>query len=170
MSLCADKVSGKRGTKMRKIGSNTIEERLNYKICSNQGKIYEFASEQGYDMSIFSKYYLNSNFCNNSFDKNWSLYHLANAEECLYELNKEVVGEKNLIVPVNNSSVTFNSDVAWWIGFVYKQLQLETEKSSKELAEIVSFEELCNCYGGLHTIDEEWATDIICKKHNLTKV
>ena len=149
---------------MRKIGSNTIEEVLNYDICINQGEIYEIAAEQGYDMPLFSKQYLNSDFCNKSFDKIWSLYHFADAKECLYEINKDIT-----IFPNKESSMVFNPDVAWWIGFTYRQLQIETGKSSKTLSEIIPFEELCSCYAGLHTIDEEWATDMICKKHKLIK-
>ena len=30
--------------------------------------------------------------------------------------------------------------------------------------------ELIDCYPGLHTVDEEYATDIICEKHRLQKM
>lgn len=150
---------------MGKIGSNSVAEALNYDICKNQGEIYEIAAKQGYNMLLFSKQYLNSDFCNKSFDKIWSLYHFTDAKECLYEIDKNIT-----ISPNKKSSTIFNSDVAWWIGFTYKQLQIETGKTSKELSEIIPFEELCSCYSGLHTVDEDSATDEICKKHNLAKI
>lgn len=150
---------------MGKIETDLSGDWTNYDICKNQGKIYESAAEKGLKMELFSDKYLRSNFCNKSFDKIWSLYHFTDAEECLYELREEI-GD----IDTMDGDMIFSPEAAWWIGFTYKQLQIETEKSSEELAKIVSFDELCLCYPGLHTVDEEYATDMICEKHNLHKV
>ncbi len=151
---------------MGKIGVNSTSEKINYDICINQAEIFELASLHGYDMKIFTEQYMNSNFCNKSYDKVWSLYHNTHKEECLYEIETEL----DHLLRKRQDEKIFNHDVAWWIGFTYRQLCIETGLSSMEIIKTVSFDELCIAYPGLHTIDKEYATDIICEKHNLRKI
>ena len=53
---------------------------------------------------------------------------------------------------------------------VYRQLYIETEIPSAELVEKADFATMCRYYPGLHTIDEEMATDIICENKGLKKL
>lgn len=74
--------------------------------------------------------------------------------------------QNDLIVSHN---LYFDEDVAAWIGFTYRQLYIETEVNSSRLVTVVSFQTLCDYYAGLHTIDIEDATDIICRDFNIDK-
>ena len=148
------------------INGTDVTQRIDYENCKSQGNIYELAANRGYIMESFSDLYLTSKFCNNGFDKIWSLYHSMAAEEALDELLIQI--GKN--VRNTNNTLYFDRDAAWWIGFTYRQLCIETGLTSREIQKIVPFNELCGCYAGLHTLDEEWASDMICEKHNLKKL
>ena len=153
---------------MGSISSESIQGNINYDICENQGNIFEKAAIEGYDMEQFSNYYMKSDFCNNHFDKRWSIYHLADTEECFEELCSE--NRFRSIVTKRSGGKICDPDTSWWIGFTYRQLNIETEVASSILSDEIPFNELCACYPGLHTVDEEYATDLICNKHNLIKV
>ena len=149
---------------MGRIGIRNSTEKINYDICISQAKLYEYVANEGYDMVDFSNKYLQSKFCNVNFDREWSLYHFAAPVETSYEIFKEIQVDKY------EGNMVFNPDAAWWIGFTYKQLQIETEMHSKDILKEISFEELVRCYPGLHTVDEEYATDMICEYHHLKKI
>ncbi len=51
--------------------------------------------------------------------------------------------------------------VAGWIGFTYRQLQIETGIQSRDLWEKVPFDNLLCAWFGLHTVDEVIAAEII---------
>ena len=150
---------------MPSIASETIESKINYETCRNQAEIYELAACKGFMMDKFSDLYLSSGFCSDSYDKEWSLYHTTRPEECI-----DILSEEHFTCPkYNDGKGIFDPDTAWWIGFTYRQLQIETLVPSRKLKDIIPFSEMVACYPGLHTVDEEFATDMICEHHRLVK-
>ena len=151
---------------MANINTNTDQGEINYDICEKQGEIYEYMASSGYDIKQFSNLFLSSGFCNDCFDKCWSLYHDASPYESFYEKMEPEFGDR--LTKYDDDKI-FDIDAAYWIGFTYRQLAIETLIPSKELLHIIPFDELAGCYPGLHTVAEEYATDIICEYHKLTK-
>lgn len=140
-------------------------DNVTYIICETQADIYEYIAKLGYDMEIFSNLYLKSEWCNKSMDTLYSRFQFADKLECLDFILDEI-GYK--LKKLDNKY--FDCDVAYWIGFTYRQIYSETGIKSNELADIIPFAKMCGLYAGLHTIDEENAIDIICDNFNLTKL
>lgn len=134
---------------------------VDYDICKTQGSIYKQMAWDGYDMKEFSNLYLHSDFCERAFDTIYSRFQIADRLECLDFIMPEISP-----VPKNKNGY-FDVDVAYWIGFFYRQLYIETKVPSKELADLISFETMCGYYPGLHTVDEEMAIDIVCENYGL---
>ena len=128
---------------------------IHYDICMTQSRIYRYVAQCGYEVKRFSDAFLASDFCRRAFDTIYSRFQLEDVFECM-----------DLIVSHN---LYFDEDVAAWIGFTYRQLYIETEVNSSRLVTVVSFQTLCDYYVGLHTIDIEDATDIICKDFSIDK-
>ena len=134
-------------------------------ICETQGDLYKYMAEQGCDMEAFSDAYLSSSFCSRAMDTIYSRFQLEHPLEILDFLMPEIKD----FCPLVPEDKQCPADVAYWIGFTYRQLYLETDVLSAELAKKVPYDALFVSYVGLHTVDEEMATDIICKNHGLTK-
>lgn len=137
-------------------------EGINYDICMTQARLYRYIANDGKDIKEFSDKYLNSDFCRRAMDCYYSRFQLETELECLDFIYPEIgsISTKDNCDP----------DIASWIGFTYRQLAFETNLSSKELVSIIPFDIMAGYYMGMHTVDEEMATDIICKNHKLEKV
>jgi len=133
-------------------------------ICETQGDLFEFVANLGTDMEWFIPTYMNSDFCNREMDATYSYFQMEHPLEILDFLSKEI-GECKI-----KPNKYFRLDVAFWLGYTYRQLKIQTGVSSKEIFQTISLEKLCNAYAGLHTVDEEMATDILCENFNLHKI
>lgn len=135
-----------------------------YDICMTQSRIYRYVAQCGYVVKRFSDAFLASDFCKRAFDTIYSRFQLEDVFECMDFIVPEI--QNDLIVSLN---LHFDEDVAAWIVFTYRQLYIETEVNSSRLVTVVSFQTLCDYYAGLHTIDIEDATDIICRDFSIDK-
>lgn len=142
------------------------EEEVNYNICRTQGRIFEYAAKNGYAFPEFINLYMNSDFCRRAMDTSYSRFQLSDEEECWDFIEPEIGSQLHCL----EGNAFFDIDIAYWIGFTYRQLYIETEIKSKELVTIISPDELLAGYLGLHTIDEENATDILCERHKIKKI
>lgn len=122
-------------------------------ICMTQGEIYEYAAKLLYDREEFSQKYLTSNFCNREMDARYSVFQLADAEECMDFIQKEFVPQ--------TSPVQYIQQKTFWIGYTYRRLQMITGIPSRELANLVPYPVMARYYEGLHTVDEDVAIEII---------
>ncbi len=135
------------------------EERF---ICCQQQELYEYAQARQADMEAFSDMFLNSELCNNSLDKPYSVDQFADIANWLEFLEKDCPVIPGLF---QKSRVTLSA--AGWTGFTYRQLHFATGLSGKELARLVPFGKLVAAYPGLHTVDEDMAAEIIIKDFKL---
>lgn len=130
---------------------------IEYDICQTQQRIYEYMCEQNYDMHVFSDLYLQSSFCHNAMDTNYSRFQLETPQECADFYMPEIGSE---LKKLDNENV-FDVDVAGWIGFVYRQIYIKTQTLSNLLSKLIPFETMVKYYPGMHTIDEDEAAQII---------
>ena len=107
---------------------------------------------------------MNSNFCNRSLDKPYSVDQYADIMNWLEFLD----WEKITVRPVLYQQQPVPPHVAGWIGFTYRQLQIETGLQSRELWEKVPIDRLIRAWPGLHTVDEDMAAEIIMEDFHLT--
>lgn len=135
-------------------------------ICKTQRDIYTYIAKQGYNMELFSNAFLSSDFCKRAFDTIYSRFQFADEKECLDFIIPEI---KNYGLRKLNNEY-FDEDVAGWIGYTYRQLYIETNIFSAILCEKISFKTMVKYYAGLHTVDENMATDIICNDFHLQKL
>lgn len=151
---------------------------VEYEICNTQGNLYEFIAKKGFNIELFSRLYLQSDFCRRAFDTIYSRFQLADELECLDFIVPELKGkfpefddgcitEDYDRIPEPESC--FSPDAAYWIGFTYRQLYIETGTSSRELSERLPFDAMCRYYPGLHTVDEEMAVSIICEDYGFVR-
>lgn len=137
---------------------------VEYGICETQGDLFRYVANEGVDMEWFATQYLSSDFCRRSMDTVYSRFFTADELEHLDFIIPEIGPLKK------NPYGYFDGNVAFWIGFTYRQLQIQTGVFSKDLVNRIPFVKLCNAYAGLHTVDEEMATDILCENFGLTKI
>lgn len=71
------------------------------------------------------------------------------------------------VVPDILQKDRISRDVAGWMGFTYRQLQIETGMQSRDIAEIISAHDMLICYPGLHTVDEDMAAEILMHDFHL---
>lgn len=132
---------------------------MEYEICRTQGMLYETAADQQYDIHDFSNQYMRSRFCNKRMDTLYSRYQMADPEEIMDFLDVQNVKKLNGY---------FDRNIAFWIGFTYRQLWFETAVASKNLVTIIPFQQMLAYYPGMHTIDEDQASEIIAQNHHLS--
>lgn len=133
-------------------------------ICRTQGNIYEYMARKGYDMESFSDAYLTSVFCKESMDTLYSRFQVREPEECLDFILPEIQDKLNLLP----DSQVFDPDVAFWIGWTYRQLYIMTGVNSSELKDKISFSHMCKIYPGMHTINEYHSAEIICENAGIS--
>lgn len=136
---------------------------VEYGICETQGNLFRYVANEGVDMEWFTNHYLSSDFCRRSMDTIYSRFFFADELEHLDFIIPEI-GPLKL-----NQKGYFDGNVAYWLGFTYRQMYIQTGVPSKELVRIIPFSKLCDAYIGLHTVDEEMASDILCKDFGLQK-
>lgn len=124
-------------------------------ICRTQEKIYAYMCEKGYDMQVFSDAYLKSDFCKRAMDTIYSRFQLETPMEC-EDFYMPEIGDQLTKLPDDQM---FDSDIARWIGYTYRQLYFESGISSAELADKIPFDVMCRYYPGMHTIDEDLAVE-----------
>ena len=125
-------------------------------ICVQQQWLYEYAQRQDADIRKFSNEFLSSRFCNTSLDKPYSVDQYADIVNWI-----ELMADDCRIVPDPEQELPVPYSVAGWIGFMYRYVQIVTGSKSKDLARIIPIDRLIISYPGLHTVDEDMASDII---------
>lgn len=134
-------------------------------ICETQARLFEYVANTGADMIWFIERYMSSPFCQKEMDSDYSCFHLSFPEEILDFLLPQI-GPLRKFEP----GQYFSNDVANWLGFTYRQLQIQTQVASKELVQLLPPGKLCNSYLALSGESEEVAADILCERLGLSKV
>ena len=126
----------------------TFEER---QLCDIQGRLFELALENEYDCPAFIKAFMNSRAAA-ALDDIYDRLQWAGEEYILEELNEEMNGLKK-------DGTTYNMEVMYWIGYVYRYWHYYTNENSREIYLIADAETMNDCWLGFHTFDVEIAID-----------
>lgn len=139
-----------------------------YIICENQGSLFNFiASRYTYDSFLsFVPAFLCSDFCRQEWDSSYSYFQFDDVKENLDFILPELANKIYLNIANDNDTV-FDRNAAGWIGFTYRQIQILTAISSRDLSRIIPFNSLCAAYPGLHTIDPVNAAASIIEAYKL---
>ena len=114
-----------------------MERHVEYSKANAQGHIFEYASELGYNMEIFVARYMESDFCNVEMDSEYSCYQNELDVPCMEVIMNEF-SEKGINI-ARDESKTYRY-CAYYVGFVYRYLQILSKMSSKELSRKIPFE------------------------------
>ena len=116
-------------------------------ICETQGRIYEYIANHNMDVPSFSREYLCSDFCKRAMDTTYSRFQWEEEGQCLSFILPEITA-KETETPVP-------PEEAFWIGFTYRQMYIETGIPSRMLCREIPFEDMRQMYPGMHTITDE---------------
>ena len=94
--------------------------------------MFELAGKRKYNIYDFTRQYLNSHFANKEMDSDYSVYHCADAEDCMDNLLREIKPKFG----INSNEVEIPPFAAHWVGYVLRQLVLELNLKSSQLAGI----------------------------------
>ncbi len=110
-----------------------------YATANTQGHIFEYASELGLDMETFTTEYMTSDFCNLEMDSDYSPFQNELDVPCMEVISNEF-RTKGIKIPVDaQKSYRY---CAYYIGFVYRYLQVLSGLSSKELVLRIPYEKM----------------------------
>lgn len=132
-------------------------------VCKQQQELFEYVQKHKADVCEFAKAFLNSDFCNRSLDKPYSVDQYADIMNWLEFLDWECIAVHPKLFQKNPVPL----QVAGWLGFTYRQLQIETNLQSRELWDRVPIDRLIIAWPGLHTVDEDMAAEIIINDFQL---
>lgn len=150
-------------------------------IIEGQGDIFEYMALYGYHMDVFSELYMRSDFVKRYYDHGYSFLQgddvIINLDFLLPEIEDRLTQypgatklipsvpgndrDSNLGIAVPTSETVFDQDIAYWIGQMYRRLNIMTSIPSERLIELFPFSNMCSLYAGFHTIDEDQAVEIL---------
>lgn len=129
---------------------------IQFYFCEQQQELFEYVQQKGANIQKFTHDFMCSKFCNCSLDLKYSVDQFADIVNWLEfieaEFNIQFDNSQNRIVPL---------EVAGWLGFTYRQLQIESGLKSRELIKRIPFDRLVLAYEGLHTVDIDMAGEIV---------
>lgn len=148
---------------MKKNLIKALEKHAESAIAISQGHIFEYASDQGYDLREFVHRYMESDFCNQEMDSYYSSFHDEFARPCMEVILKEFSDKGICISKDKDHHFRY---CAYPIGFIYRYLQLLSGYPSKELIHRIPFDKMINDYYVDHW---DYADNIkfICQKENI---
>lgn len=140
-------------------------DEIEYDRCNGQGEIFEyFVTQRKCDLKDFTRKFMTSDFCAEEIDPDTPQYYPCSLFTCGAKIQDLIENGCKKNENMNNA------DLAWWVGFIYRQLNVETGLKSSELYEKVPVRDLIIMYPGLHTIEENHQTDSICEDYGLHKI
>lgn len=120
-------------------------------LCDIQGRLFELAFKGGYDCPAFIEAFMNSRAAA-ALDDTYDRLQWAGEEYILEELDEEVHGLKK-------AGTTYNMEVMYWAGYVYRYWHYYTNEWSREIYKIADARTMSECWPGFHTLDVEMAID-----------
>ena len=124
-------------------------ESYELQLCNIQGKLFELSLKKGYSSENFIRAFMQSKVAE-SLDSLYDRLQWAGEEYILEELEDEVkldYGE------------TYDKEVLYWIGYIYRYWHYYTGESSKEIFRISDGKTMDYCWLGYHTYDAQMAIE-----------
>ncbi len=119
---------------------------LRHTRCERQGRLFELMAKRGLDMKDFASKYMNSEFCLDYMDGEYSRFQVGGMNHILDELDDEFLGT------VPHSDNPCPPAVAEWIGYIYRRIEIDSKIPSNIIYREHPFDEMFGCYPGFHTL------------------
>lgn len=142
---------------------DNMRKHRQYATANTQGHIFEYACDHDYDLEDFVTEYMKSDFCNIEMDAEYSAFQNELDCPCMEVIEKEF-SEKNIKIKIDKEH--HNRYCAFYVGFVYRYLQLLSGWSSKELIERIPFKTMVLNYY-LDHYEYKDAIIAICNSENI---
>lgn len=130
---------------------------LERQLCDIQGRLFELALKENFDCLYFIEAFMNSRAAF-ALDDTYDRLQWAGEEYILEELGDEAGGLKK-------AGVTFNREVMYWTGYIYRYWHYYTGESSKDIYKIADANTMNECWLGFHSLDVEMAIDDLKEIH-----
>ena len=114
-------------------------------LCRTSARLFKYAAEHNYDMEDFAKFYMNHEFTNLELDGDYTPFAASFARELLEILE----------YPEQKGEVLADPDVASWIGYMYRLIQIRKGVHSKDVYANLPYSKMELLWVGGHTIADE---------------
>ena len=130
-------------------------ESYELQLCNIQGKLFELSLKKGYSSENFIRAFMQSKVAE-SLDSLYDRLQWAGEEYILEELEDEVKLDYGK---------TYDKEVLYWIGYIYRYWHYYTGESSKEIFRIADGKTMNFCWLGYHTYDVQLAIEELKKEY-----
>ncbi len=120
-------------------------------LCDMQGKLFEMSAAKGYASAGFIKAFMKSKIAQD-LDSEYNFMQWAGKEYILERMEEELADS---LAP----GESFDTEVLFWIGYVYRYWHFYTGESSKEIIRQAPVAKMQTLYLGYHTMSVELAID-----------
>ncbi len=121
-------------------------------ICKTQDRLFRYASNHNYNMEEFTECFMTTSITNEDMDGIYSPFNTAWAEDILEDMGYPTF-----------SYGKSNPDVAGWIGYIYRRLQVDTGIKSKDIYTAYPYKTMELMWIGGHTMDDSLVVEDMAK-------
>ena len=123
-----------------------IPDPIHISVCECQGEAFRYAAKKGYDLERFRYLFLNSDFCYNFMDIQYSSVQRLSPAGFLDEMIIEYG-----YLPTTNAEQ--DPDLGYFVGYVSRYMFYRYGLSGKKILDIFSFSDMKNAYINSYGID-----------------
>ena len=127
-----------------------MSKSLELALCDTQGKLFELSAKRGYASETFIKAYMTSDIAQD-MDMEFNHVQWAGKEYIMSRMEDEC-GEK-----LRSDGSILDSEVLYWIGYIYRYWNLYCRESSKEIYKQAPYKKMKVVYLMYHTMSPELA-------------
>lgn len=127
-----------------------MSKSLELALCDTQGKLFELSAKRGYASESFIKAYMTSDIAED-MDMEFNHVQWAGKEYIMSRIEDEC-GTK-----LRSDGSILDSEVLYWIGYIYRYWNLYNRESSKEIYKQAPYKTMKVVYLMYHTMSPELA-------------
>lgn len=133
-----------------------MERILQLALSDMQGRLFEMSGREGVDSEKFIKEFMNSDMAR-GLDSDFDFMQWA-GKEYIFERMKDEIPRAFV------EGKVFDSEVLYWIGYVYRRWHYITGESSREIYKVANARVMNDSFLGYHTVDVnvaiEWLKEL----------
>lgn len=130
------------------------------RICLVQGRLFEETASRGMDSADFVEKYMTS-YISKSMD--------LPTHQFQYSGEFYVLGEMDDNLHIKRSDNIIDTEVLFWMGYIYRYWHYYKNVSSEYIYKIADFDTMCMAYMGFHTLCPEMAIDRLIEAYESYK-
>lgn len=129
-----------------------MSKSLELALCDTQGKLFELSAKRGYSSESFIKAYMTSDVAQD-MDMEFNHVQWAGKEYIMSRIEDEC-GAK-----LRSDGAILDTEVLYWIGYIYRYWNLYKKESSKSIYKKAPFNTMKIVYLMYHTMSPELAIE-----------